>query len=88
MSGSSAKNVDSRFCMAFFWAFFHVSEEALASPKVDETATSVAALRLRGLPFSVTVQDVLAFFAQHDVADRIADGPHIVQLLPKAFFLR
>lgn len=45
---------------------------------------SVAALRLRGLPFSVTVQDVLAFFAQHDVADRIADGPQAAQLLPKA----
>lgn len=45
---------------------------------------SAAALRLRGLPFSVTVQDVLAFFAQHDVADLIADGLNAAQLLPKA----
>jgi len=42
------------------------------------------ALRLRGLPFSVTVQDVLAFFAQHNVADRISDVPNSAQLLPKA----
>merc|ERR1740121_937809 len=49
----------------------------------SETKGSPAALRLRGLPFSVTVQDVLAFFAQHDVADRIADGPGAAQLLPK-----
>uniref|UniRef100_A0A7S1FBF7 RRM domain-containing protein n=1 Tax=Noctiluca scintillans TaxID=2966 RepID=A0A7S1FBF7_NOCSC len=60
------------------------ADSSVPTGTVDETATSVAALRLRGLPFSVTVQDVLAFFAQHDVADRIADGPHIVQLLPKA----
>lgn len=47
-------------------------------------AAAVPALRLRGLPFNVTVQDVLAFFAQHEVADRIADGPQAAQLLPKA----
>jgi len=50
----------------------------------QRTTTHVAALRLRGLPFSMTVQDVLAFFAQHDVADRIVDGPQAAQLLPKA----
>merc|ERR1740121_2102391 len=49
----------------------------------SETKGSPAALRLRGLPFSMTVQDVLAFFAQHDVADRIADEPQAAQLLPK-----
>jgi len=32
----------------------------------------------------MSVQDVLAFFAQYDVADRIADGPQAAQLLPKA----
>jgi len=47
-------------------------------------STTQPALRLRGLPFSVTVQDVLAFFAQHDVADRIADGANAAQLLTKA----
>ncbi|CAK0832472.1 unnamed protein product, partial [Prorocentrum cordatum] len=54
-----------------------------AAAKGDEGAV-VAAVRLRGLPFSVTVQDVLAFFAQHDVADRIADRPDATQLLRKA----
>lgn len=57
---------------------------AFSSADAEGQGTVVAALRLRGLPFSVTVQDVLAFFAQHDVADRIADGPQAAQLLPKA----
>eukprot|EP00438_Fugacium_kawagutii_P013480 Skav208873 [mRNA] locus=scaffold270:123770:127654:- [translate_table: standard] len=50
----------------------------------ESEKTSVAALRLRGLPFSVTVQDVLTFFAQHNVADTIHDGPNSAKLLPKA----
>mmetsp|Transcript_21429 Transcript_21429/g.61710 ORF Transcript_21429/g.61710 Transcript_21429/m.61710 type:complete len:825 (-) Transcript_21429:131-2605(-) len=59
--------------------------EAVAPGNTSEgDSTTAAVLRLRGLPFSVTVQDVLAFFAQHDVADRIADGPQAAQLLPKA----
>lgn len=53
------------------------STEAGANP-------NVAAVRLRGLPFSMSVQDVLAFFAQHDVVDLIMDGPQAAQLLPKA----
>lgn len=52
--------------------------------KAECLNSNVAAVRLRGLPFSMSVQDVLAFFAQHDVADRIADGPQAAQLLPKA----
>eukprot|EP00930_Biecheleria_cincta_P011100 TRINITY_DN11360_c0_g1_i1.p1 TRINITY_DN11360_c0_g1~~TRINITY_DN11360_c0_g1_i1.p1 ORF type:complete len:781 (-),score=117.75 TRINITY_DN11360_c0_g1_i1:222-2477(-) len=59
-------------------------KEAVDAHEVELQNSGVAALRLRGLPFSVTVQDVLAFFAQHDVADRIADGPQAAQLLPKA----
>lgn len=55
-----------------------------AGDTVGEKRTQTAALRLRGLPFSVSVQDVLAFFAQHDVADRIADGPQACELLAKA----
>jgi len=51
---------------------------------IEGEAPKGAALRLRGLPFSVTVQDVLAFFAQHDVADKIADGANAAELLPKA----
>ena len=37
-------------------------------------------LRLRGLPHDVVHNDVLAFFAVHDVADRIADGRDCVHL--------
>ena len=58
------------------------SQEEGTQSQVDKSG--VAALRLRGLPFSVTVQDVLAFFAQHDVADLIHDGPGSAHLLPKA----
>jgi len=43
-----------------------------------------AALRLRGLPFTVSVQDVLAFFAINNVSDRIVDRPNACELLPKA----
>ena len=37
-------------------------------------------LRLRGLPHDVVHNDVLVFFAVHDVADRIADGRDCVHL--------
>eukprot|EP00747_Dinoflagellata_sp_TGD_P187964 gnl/TRDRNA2_/TRDRNA2_46198_c0_seq1.p1 gnl/TRDRNA2_/TRDRNA2_46198_c0~~gnl/TRDRNA2_/TRDRNA2_46198_c0_seq1.p1 ORF type:complete len:920 (-),score=160.57 gnl/TRDRNA2_/TRDRNA2_46198_c0_seq1:84-2468(-) len=40
-----------------------------------------AVVRLRGLPFTSTEQDVLALFAQHDVVDRIVDGPGAVSIL-------
>jgi len=50
----------------------------------DSEGAPVPALRLRGLPFSVTVQDVLAFFSQHDVADCISDRAGAAQLLQKA----
>jgi hypothetical protein len=33
------------------------------------------------LPFSATEQDVLAFFAQHDIVDRISETPKAVNLL-------
>eukprot|EP00927_Polykrikos_kofoidii_P044692 TRINITY_DN38590_c0_g1_i1.p1 TRINITY_DN38590_c0_g1~~TRINITY_DN38590_c0_g1_i1.p1 ORF type:complete len:973 (-),score=164.65 TRINITY_DN38590_c0_g1_i1:370-3288(-) len=63
-------------------------EAKAASSAAGDTAvvagTNAACLRLRGLPFNMTVQDVLAFFAQHDVADRIADGFQAAQLLRKA----
>lgn len=55
-----------------------------AAGKGEKEGANVAALRLRGLPFSVTVQDVLAFFSQHHVAECIADGPGACKLLPKA----
>lgn len=54
------------------------------SAEVEEDKSGVAALRLRGLPFSVTVQDVLTFFAQYNVADTIHEAPNSAKLLPKA----
>lgn len=38
-------------------------------------------LRLRGLPFVSTEQDILAFFAQHDIVDRVVEGAKAVTLL-------
>jgi hypothetical protein len=55
-----------------------------ATAEADGPNSNVAAVRLRGLPFSMSAQDVLAFFAQYDVCDRIADVPQAAQLLPKA----
>lgn len=43
-----------------------------------------AAIRLRGLPYASSEQDVLAFFAQHDVVDRISDVPKAVNILQRA----
>jgi len=43
-----------------------------------------ATMRLRGLPYQSTEQDVLAFFAQHDVVDRIDDRPKAVCLLTRS----
>jgi len=39
-------------------------------------------VRLRGLPFTSTEQDVLAFFAKHDIADRVSEEPNTVRMLP------
>merc|ERR1712232_1110205 len=55
----------------------------LQAEAINATA-GTACLRLRGLPFSMTVQDVLAFFSQHDVADRIAESQGAAILLRKA----
>jgi hypothetical protein len=48
------------------------------------SATASASVRLRGLPFTSAEQDVLAFFAQHDIVDRIADGPKAVNILTRS----
>mmetsp|Transcript_1071 Transcript_1071/g.1945 ORF Transcript_1071/g.1945 Transcript_1071/m.1945 type:complete len:904 (+) Transcript_1071:82-2793(+) len=58
--------------------------EKPAEAEETQKNTSIPSLRLRGLPFSMSVQDVFAFFAQYDVADRIVDGTNAAQLLPKA----
>jgi len=39
-------------------------------------------VRLRGLPFTSTEQDVLAFFAKHDIVDRVSEEPNTVRMLP------
>jgi len=56
----------------------------LAAPMPMSSAPTVAAVRLRGLPFTSVEQDVLAFFAQHDIVDRIADGPKAVNILTRS----
>lgn len=38
-------------------------------------------LRLRGLPFVSTEQDILAFFAQHDIVDRVIEGSKAVTMI-------
>jgi RNA recognition motif-containing protein len=53
-------------------------------PVLVVNAPIVAAVRLRGLPFQSAEQDVLAFFAQHDIVDRIADGPDAVKILTRS----
>jgi len=42
------------------------------------------ALRLRGLPYNSSEQDIFAFFAKHDMVEHIADVTKAVKLLPKA----
>lgn len=53
-------------------------------PTLASGTATVAAVRLRGLPFTSVEQDVLAFFAQHDIVDRIADGPKAVNILTRS----
>ena len=58
--------------------------QPFACRKAGTTLFAIPAVRLHGMPFSMTVVDVLIFFALHDVADGIADGQDVVQMLPKA----
>jgi RNA recognition motif-containing protein len=41
------------------------------------------ALRLRGLPFTTTEQDIFAFFAKHDVVEMIAEVNKAVKMIMK-----
>lgn len=41
-------------------------------------------VRLRGLPFDTTEQDVLSFFAQQGVADRVAEVSNAVEVMSKS----
>jgi RNA recognition motif-containing protein len=52
-----------------------------SSPEVCREANVV---RLRGLPFSATKQDILTFFAQYEIVDRIVSGGNAVNLLLRA----
>lgn len=52
-------------------------------PQVEAEA-DISAIRLRGLPYAASEQDVLAFFAQHDVVDRISDAPKAVNILQRS----
>jgi len=64
------------------------SAAVAASGSVTQSASSAqvasqAAVRLRGLPYSANEQDVLAFFAKHDVVECIMDEPKAVWMLTK-----
>jgi len=48
------------------------------------SSPTVGAIRLRGLPFTSAEQDVLAFFAQHDIVDRISDAAKAVNILTRS----
>jgi len=54
------------------------------SPASPAAGAESRLLRLRGLPFSSTEQDVLAFFAKHDIVEMIADEACVVKLMTKA----
>merc|ERR1719379_2860835 len=61
---------------------------APAAPAVQASPTGtpageVPAVRLRGLPYTATEQDVLAFFSKHNVVDLIAESATAVRLLVK-----
>lgn len=53
-------------------------------PGHDEADASPCSLRLRGLPFPCTEQEVYAFFSKHDMVEFIADESTAVQFLTKA----
>jgi RNA recognition motif-containing protein len=50
----------------------------------DHDGNSNCAVRLRGLPFQSNEQDVLAFFAKHDVVESIAEDRNAVRIITKA----
>jgi len=58
------------------------AQPAPSQPSQDSAAP--AAVRLQGLPFTATEQDVLAFFAKHDVVDRVSEAPNAVNIIKKA----
>jgi len=51
---------------------------------VSDFGVPPCSVRLRGLPFTAQEQDVLAFFAKHDVVEHIAEGRDAVKMVPKA----
>lgn len=56
---------------------------AASAPPVDVQVADPPTLRLRGLPFDTTVQDVLSFFSHYGVSDKVSDASNAVQILSK-----
>jgi RNA recognition motif-containing protein len=48
---------------------------------IPEVGPETNVVRLRGLPFTATVQDIFVFFAQCEIVDRIASDSNAVDLL-------
>lgn len=60
------------------------SGTGFVAPKHSAQDSSTPAVHLRGLPFASTEQDILAFFAKHEVVDRVSEAPNAVKILRKA----
>jgi hypothetical protein len=58
------------------------SAPTLAPASTWDASAPSAHVRLRGLPFTSAEQDVLAFFAKHDIVDRVSEEPNAVRMLP------
>lgn len=56
-----------------FLASTEAAATATAAPEAPAASAEPMPIRLRGLPFDASEQDILAFFSQHDVVQYISD---------------
>jgi RNA recognition motif-containing protein len=55
-----------------------------ALQQAGQDGSASCAVRLRGLPFQATEQDVLAFFSKHEIVDRVSESSNAIKILTKA----